>query len=78
MGPPARSDFNQGLARGMGEEGYERRLAEGRGGKGTRRRGSPEGKGRQIRKRPVVGWWAERKVSSEGKGLSEGLRKGVY
>lgn len=42
---PARI-FNQGLAPGI-EEGEERRLVRGQG------KGSPEGKGRQIRKRSV-------------------------
>lgn len=66
---PARI-FNQGLAPGI-EEGEERRLSEGRGGFA---RGKREADKKQI----CMGEWAERKVKNEGKGLSEGLRKGVY
>lgn len=73
-GPLARSDFNQGLAQGMEEDGS--RGVRPRGGAVRRRREArSRGKRGQMRKRPVVGVCAEGKVS-ERKGRSEGLWKG--
>ena len=66
---PARI-FNQGLAPGI-----ERAR---RGGCPRAGEGFARGKREADKKKICMGECAERKVKNEGKGLSEGLRKGVY